>query len=178
MFYVDKQNTLQELISIDNFTTSEKGTLGSLAKEVVPTAKSLAALYNDGMFYVHNESRAGIRLFYGDVDGQVHEVDYLTSSEKWSPGNFSFEVTNGNGGMALDFIDRGGPGVVHLFVLNDANELRLWYNIFSNTTSTTANPDGRLCPPSAASPLSRKTAAMGCFIISFCLWLVDNMKKC
>ena len=124
LFYVDRANVLQEVISIDNFQTWKTGTLGHSA---VQTSASVFALTS---WYM---PEYGLRLYYGGVDGFVHELVYDSGEGVWSK-QFTFQDSNGNGGIAHS-VYHDSPGIAQLYMLDTQNAIRLWNFNFTGTAT-------------------------------------------
>ena len=123
LFYVDPTNVLQELISTDHFQTWETGTLGNSAVKVSASAFALTSW-----------AEYGLRLYYGGVDGLVHEIVYNSSEGVWSM-QFQFQGSNGNGGIA-HYIYNDNPGIAQLYMLDTRNAIRLWNFNFTRTATS------------------------------------------
>ena len=125
LFYVDPTNVLQEVISTDNFQTWENGTLGNSAVKISASAFALTSWYL---------AEYGLRLYYGGVDGIVHEIVYLSGEGVWSE-QFQFQGSNGNGGIAHS-IYNDSPGIAQLYTLDTQNAIRLWNFNFTQTATS------------------------------------------
>ena len=115
LFYVDPTNVLQEVISTDNYETWEFGTIDNSAVKISPSAFALTAFYTQ---------QSGLRLYYGGVDGLVHEIIYISGDGVWSE-QFQFQDSNGNGGISHNLCNEN-PGIAQLYVLDTHNDIRLW----------------------------------------------------
>ncbi|KAK0513493.1 hypothetical protein JMJ35_004479 [Cladonia borealis] len=115
LFYVDPTNMLQEVISTDNFQTWQTGTLGNSALQISPSAFAMNSFYLP---------ESGLRLYYGGVDGLVHEIVYISGDGIWSE-QFRFESSNGNGGICHSIYDEN-PGLAQLYMLDTQNNFRVW----------------------------------------------------
>ena len=124
LFYVDPANVLQEVISIDNFQTWETGTLGNSAVQISASAFALTSWYM---------AEYGLRLYYGGVDGLVHELVYDSGEGVWSK-QFQFQDSNGNGGIAHS-IYKDSPGIAQIYMLDTQNAIRLWNFNFTKTAT-------------------------------------------
>ena len=115
---------LQEVISTDNFQTWQTGTLGNSAVQTSPSAFAMSSFYLPEL---------GLRLYYGGVDGLVHELVYMSGDGIWSE-QFRFESSNGDGGICHSVDEYAEtPGLAQLSMLDTQNNIRLW-----NLTTTPA----------------------------------------
>lgn len=124
LFYVDPANVLQEVISIDNFQTWETGTLGNSAVQISESAFALTTWYM---------AEYGLGLYYGGVDGLVHELVYDSVEGVWSK-QFQFQDSNGNGGIAHS-VYNDSPEFAQLYMLDTQNAIRLWNSNFTRTAT-------------------------------------------
>ena len=133
LFYVNSNNILQEVISTNNLTTWTNGPLGSLAIKVSASAAALAATYSDTWFGTTMGSSAGMRLYYGATDNQVHEFAFALSNQLWSPQSV-LNGTNGNAGITASTVDEES-GTAQIYTLDTANRITAW------NLNATAKPD-------------------------------------
>ena len=75
----------------------------------------------------------GLRLYYGGVDGFVHELVYDSGEGVWSK-QFKFLDSNGNGGIAHS-VYHNSPGIAQLYMLDTQNAIRLWNTNFTGTAT-------------------------------------------
>ena len=144
LFYVDPTNVLQEVISTDNFQTWQSGTLGNSAVEISPSAFAMTTFYLP---------ESGLRLYYGGVDGLVHELIYISGDGIWS-GQFRFQSSNGNGGLCNSIYNEN-PGLAQLYMLDAQNNIRLWNLTVTPTIISNWTLGNYLQPPLMIYSLTR-----------------------
>lgn len=144
LFYVDPTNVLQEVISTDNFQTWKAGTLGNSAVKISPSAFALTTIYFP---------ESGLGLYYGGVDGLVHEIIYTSGDGIWS-GQFRFQSSNGNGGICHSTFN-DPPGLAQLYMLDTQNNIRLWNLTTTPTAISNWTLGNYLQPPSMIYSLTR-----------------------
>ena len=146
LFYVDPTNVLQEVISTDNFQTWQTGTLGNSAVRISPSAFAMSSFYLP---------ESGLRLYYGGVDGLVHELVYISGDGIWSE-QFRFESSNGNGGICHSVYEYdGNPGLAQLYMLDSQNNIRVWNLTITPTVISNWTLGNYLQPPSMIYSLTR-----------------------
>ena len=136
LFCVDPTNVLQEVISTDNFQTWKVGTLGNSAVKISPSAFALTTFYLTG---------SGLRLYYGGVDGLVHEITYISRDGIWS-GQFRFQSSNSNSSICHSIFN-DPPGLAQLYMLDTQNNIRLWDLIITPTAISNWTLGNYLQPP-------------------------------
>ncbi len=141
LFYVNQTNVLQEVISTDNFQTWKTG---NSAVKISPSAFALTT------FYLPD---SGLRLYYGGVDGLVHEIIYISGDGIWS-AQFRFQSSNGNGGICHSLFN-DNPGLAQLYMLDTQNNIRLWNLTITPTAISNWTLSNYLQPPSMIYSLTR-----------------------
>ena len=130
LYYVDINNTLQELYSTDDFTTWQTGSLGDYNVTASTSSKALTAIYGDH-WLGQSEDSAGVRLYYGALDNQVHELALFPHAGSQYFAQFVFKGSDGNAGIAAVWQD--GPGLGNLYTFDQHGELQIWGNNFNTT---------------------------------------------
>ncbi len=123
LFYIDHTHILQELISTDNATSWRSGPLGNSTVEASASAKALTAFHSEKWLGSDSLNTAGMRLYYGAPDNQVHELAFFINDTAWS-SQFVFKGTNGNAGLTSSWTD--STGRANLYLLNMDNDLKIW----------------------------------------------------
>lgn len=136
MYYIDINNTLQEIISADNLTTWQLVSLGDSNFTASVSSTSLTAFYSDHWLGQDGNS-TGIRLYYGAPDNQIHELALFPSVGSQYFSQFIFRGTNGNAGLSSAWWD--APGLGNLYVFDENNKFQVWSNNFSTTHDATQN---------------------------------------
>ncbi|KAL8783801.1 MAG: hypothetical protein Q9195_009268 [Heterodermia aff. obscurata] len=138
LYYIDNNNTLQELYSIDNCTTWLIGSLGDYKFEASASSTALTAFYSDKWLGQDGNS-SGIRLYYGAPDNHVHELALFPTSPD-SPSqyfsHFVFPNSNGNAGLTSIWSEESGLGNLYMYDQND--EFQIWSNKFNTSQNDTA----------------------------------------
>lgn len=138
LFYINSLDVLAEMVSNDNGSTWNAGSLDDFGFEASSSAVGLTALYvGDLSGSDTSVTNSAIRLYYGSKDDdQVHEVICSVGSENWSVG-FTFPSSNGNAGMASSPMD--AQGNASLYLLDEHNQIRLWSHLLSTIVSSGDN---------------------------------------
>lgn len=120
-------------------TTWTDGPLGDFKFEASDASIAMTAFYSGSWLGTTAGNSPGIRLFYGGPDDCIHVLSFgLDSSSLWN-ASFIFENnTNGNAGMASDWLEPNATA--QLWTLDTNNDLQLWYHIYNTTNEVDDTP--------------------------------------
>ncbi|KAL8687758.1 MAG: hypothetical protein Q9218_006163 [Villophora microphyllina] len=125
LFYVDSQNTLQEVISEDGLQTWLDGTLGRQLVKVSTSITTLAAFSRRTTFVGTNSSQVYIRVYYGAPDGLVYEIGSNPNDGKgWATTGSTFTNANGDAGLAAAWSD--AQPIVYLYTVLTTGFISRW----------------------------------------------------
>lgn len=136
LYYIDINDTLQELYSTDNLTTWILGSLGDNNFTASNSSTSLTAFYSDHWLGQDGNS-TGIRLYYGAPDNQIHELALFPNVGSQYFSQFIFPGTDGNAGFSSAWWD--GPGLGNIYMFDENNKFQVWSNNFNTTHDATQN---------------------------------------
>ncbi|CAD6580760.1 MAG: hypothetical protein ASARMPRED_000318 [Alectoria sarmentosa] len=134
LYYIDIDDTLQELCSTDNLMTWQLGSLGDCNITASVSSTALTAFFSDHWLGQDGNS-TGIRLYYGAPDNQIRELALFPNVGSRYFSQFNFSGTNGNAGFSSAWWD--GPGLGTLYLFDENNNFQVWSNNFNDTHDTT-----------------------------------------
>ncbi|CAD6582626.1 MAG: hypothetical protein ASARMPREDX12_000992 [Alectoria sarmentosa] len=132
LYYIDIDDTLQELYSTDNLLTWQLGSLGDCNITASVSSTALTAFFSDHWLGQDGNS-TGIRLYYGAPDNQIRELALFPNVGSRYFSQFIFSGTNGNAGFSSAWWD--GPGLGNLYLFDEKTIFK--YGPITSTTPTT-----------------------------------------
>ncbi|KAI9875359.1 MAG: hypothetical protein M1830_008585 [Pleopsidium flavum] len=135
VFYIDKDNILQESLNSNKTTGWASGFLGTSNFKTSPsanvglTACVLKHWYGDPL---------GIRLYYGSAEGSVQELTWNFGDGAWGKG-YTFPDSNPHGGCECTV---RGSSITNVWLLNTNGELEQRWRDFNLSAISTGHPTG------------------------------------
>ncbi|KAL8734494.1 MAG: hypothetical protein Q9166_001394 [cf. Caloplaca sp. 2 TL-2023] len=130
LFYVDKNNVIQNSYSQSDPTTWRRGNVGDKGYKVpdrsdIPFTVSRGRQYNA----TKNDLYNGLSLYTSDEAGSFREYIYADQDDTWSDG-YTFPNTDGLGPATIFSESRDA----YLFNVNSDHAIQIWWRRYDNKT--------------------------------------------